>query len=208
MEVCSVESLLQDKLVNVLALATEIGWNVVGNRCFRPVASGNLVGNVGAGQDTTVDAQSVGDGLRQQLASVGVHLQALQARDGSDLWRHLANQLFADSGEELVGDVEDQKIGTFNSLFDVWVGHQVFWQLDVGHVSDVLVVGVDDIRQLSAANVFLENPHVDLLFKDFGFFSTVFGHKLGHGSTPVTGADNGDSEWLRNVIRRRSSHVG
>lgn len=73
-EVCSVESFLQDVLIDILTFATEVVWDIVGNRGLGPSASSNLVGNVGTGKNTTVDAQSVSNGLRQQFAAISINL--------------------------------------------------------------------------------------------------------------------------------------
>lgn len=93
-------------------------------------------------------------------------------------------------------NVKHQKISVFHSGNHIWVSHKVLRQLDAWEVLDVLVLRVDDFSQLSALNLFFEHPHVDLLLEEVRLFSSVLGHKLGHGGTPVTGTDDTDSERL------------
>jgi len=50
---------------------------------------------------------------------------------------------------------------------DVGIGDHVARQLDAGHVFDILVVFVDDVRQLSTADHFLKHPHAHLRRKRF-----------------------------------------
>lgn len=108
----------------------------------------------------------------------------------------MALQLGDDSWEELVGDVEDDDVCALDGVEQVWISHQILWQLDVWQVLDVLVLCVDDVGEVLAANGLLEDPHVDSCGKEILVDGRVLGDDLGDGGAPVTRADDGDLEGV------------
>ena len=172
---------------------------VIGNGGFAPLLSGDLAGNVGAGQGTTVNAEGLANGLREQVDTLLVDIDTLDALDTTGIRQDLALNVLAGSDNELVRQVEHKDSAVLNRIHQIRVCVQVVRQVNSGQVLDVLVLLVNHVRQLLSAgevgavvrrvlvdlDVLLKHPHLDLLFEDVGLFGGILGDDLGDSAAPT-----------------------
>ena len=104
-EIGAVEKVVEHLLVHVLALDV-VGGQAVGNGRLGVLLLGNLERQVGARQRATVNAKRVGNVLRQRHTRVGRDVEALETRNGADVFWHVTGELAANVAQKLVRDVE------------------------------------------------------------------------------------------------------
>ena len=166
-----------------------LGGRIVGDGGLGPLLARHLVGDVGTGQGTAVDAELVPDPLREQVGTLLVDVDTLDARDGAGIGGDLALDGLAGADDELVRQVEDQDGAVLDGVDQIRVGHEVGGQLDAGQVLDVLMLGVDNLGQvlgaLAIVDLFLEHPHLDRGLEQRGVAGGIFSHDLSNGTSPV-----------------------
>ena len=181
-------------------LGVEVG-GIVGNGGLGPLFARNLVRNVGTRESTTVDSKGVANGLGEQMRTLLVHINTLDAGDTTGEGQDLALDLLAGLDDELVRQVEHQDGAILDGIDDVGVCDQVGWQVDTRKVLDVLMGLVDDLcqglralaerrgrvvvtRVLGDLNLFLEHPHLDLLLEERRVAGSIFSDDLGDSASP------------------------
>lgn len=100
-------------------------WGVVSDSGLTPLLQSNLVGDVGAGKSTTVDAQGLANGLREQADSVLLDVNTLDTGDTTSVWQDLALDGLAGLVDELMGEVEDEDGAVLHGILQRRVGVQV-----------------------------------------------------------------------------------
>jgi hypothetical protein len=162
-------------------------------RGLAEVSGGDLVGHVGAHQDAAVDVQALTDEVGHQHDSVLVEVNALDEGHGHGAFLE-ALLLDGDqhAAQELVRHAEDEDVGAAHGVLEVRHGDDVLRQLVAGQVLDVLVLGVDDLRELLAVHLLLEDPHVDVALERLGQVLGVLADDAGDGRAPVAGAHETD----------------
>ena len=94
--------------------------------------------------------------------------------------------------QELVGQAEDEEVGAVAALAEVGHGPDVGREGSAGEVLDVLVLLVDDVREVAAVDLLLEDPHPDLLL-ELGALGRVSADVDGHRGGEVARADERDA---------------
>lgn len=182
-EVGSVEQSLEN-LVGHIALAKEVLGSVVSHGGLGVLLQSNLGGEVGSRENSTVQTGEVLDDVRKKVDSLRGHVQTLEAGDCSSLGVDVALELLADTGQELMGQVEDDDVGALDGLEKVWLGDQVVRKFDFGQVSHVFVLGVENVGQVLAVDLFFSDPDLDLIVEELGVSSAVFGDDFSNSSSP------------------------
>ena len=100
-------------------------WRVVSDGGLAPLLQSNLVGDVGTGKSTTVDTQSLANGLREQADSVLLDVNTLDTRDTTGVWQDLALDGLAGLVDELMGEVEDEDSAVLHGILQRRVRVQV-----------------------------------------------------------------------------------
>lgn len=173
-------------------------WGIVGDGGFGPFFLSNLVGDVGAGQGTTVDTQAPANGLGEEADPLLTDIDALDAGDTAGVGQDLPLDRFTCLVDELVRQVEDEQSAVLDRVLQGRVGVQVGGQANSWKIFHVLVCAVNHVGQLVCAlqiraivrgvlgdlDVLLKHPHFDLLLKDVRVAGGIFGDDLGDGGTP------------------------
>lgn len=106
----------------------------------------------------------------------------------------MALELLADTSQELMGQVEDNDVGTLDGLEQIRLGDQVVRKFDFREVSHVLVLSVENVGQVLAVDLLFSNPDSNLGLKELGVSSAVLGDNLGDGGSPDVSMVSG-GEW-------------
>ena len=130
-------------------LARVHGRGVVGDGGLGELLLRDFIGDVGAGKSAAVDAEFRADGLREEGDVVLGYVDALDAGNTASVGEDMALELVADAGDELMGQVEDEDRGVGDGGGEGRVGDDVGGEGDSRKVFDVLVEGVDQMREAS-----------------------------------------------------------
>ena len=137
--------------------------DVVSDGALAKVASGHLVREVRSHQHTDIHAAHL---LRDQFGNEDhpgvVKVHALDKGNTDAVGRHDRPDFLAEPAEKLVWNHKDKDVCARAGFDDISNRYDVVREFNALEVFDVLMLRVDDLRQLSALHDLLEDPHAHL----------------------------------------------
>ncbi len=91
-----------------------------------------------------------------------------------------------------MGHCYDQDVCWNRGLAYVRYSQDILRQLSSGQVFYILVLLVNDLRQLATLDDFFMHPHIDTGFEELRMPHSVFTNNSGDGTSPITGSNDAD----------------